>query len=79
MTAKKGGKNPRGKESREGNWLRRADLNHRPSGYEPDELTGLLHSALCSGPEGDRTLDLRVANAALSQLSYEPVHRAFPL
>ena len=25
------------------------------------------------GPEGDRTLDLRVANAALSQLSYEPV------
>ncbi len=24
------------------------------------------------GPEGDRTLDLRVANAALSQLSYEP-------
>ena len=27
----------------------------------------------CGGPEGDRTLDLRVANAALSQLSYEPV------
>ena len=25
------------------------------------------------GPEGDRTLDLRVANAALSQLSYEPI------
>ena len=25
------------------------------------------------GPEGDRTLDLRVANAALSQLSHEPV------
>ena len=25
------------------------------------------------GPEEDRTLDLRVANAALSQLSYEPM------
>ena len=25
-----------------------------------------------NGPGGDRTLDLRVANAALSQLSYEP-------
>ena len=26
----------------------------------------------CGGSEGDRTLDLCVANAALSQLSYEP-------
>lgn len=26
-------------------------------------------------PEGGRTLDLRVANAALCQLSYEPVCR----
>ena len=25
------------------------------------------------GPEGDRTLDLCVANAALSQLSYKPI------
>lgn len=25
------------------------------------------------GPERDRTVDLRVANAALSQLSYEPM------
>ena len=25
------------------------------------------------GPEGDRTLDLRVANAALSQLSHGPI------
>ena len=24
-------------------WLREVDLNHRPLGYEPSELTGLLH------------------------------------
>ena len=29
------------------------------------------------GLEGDRTLDLRVANAALSQLSYEPIFFQF--
>lgn len=34
------------KKSRETgkNWLRSVDLNHRPSGYEPDELPG------CSTP-----------------------------
>ena len=26
-------------------WLQRVDLNHRPSGYEPDELP-LLYSAI---------------------------------
>mgnify|MGYP006923586479 CR=1 FL=1 len=30
-------------------------------------------TAFCGGLEGDRTLDLCDANAALSQLSYEPV------
>ena len=25
------------------------------------------------GPDGDRTHDLRIANAALSQLSYQPI------
>jgi hypothetical protein len=27
------------------------------------------------GAEGDRTLDLRIANATLSQLSYRPVNK----
>jgi hypothetical protein len=27
------------------------------------------------GAEGDRTLDLRIANATLSQLSYRPIYR----
>ena len=31
-----------------------------------------------NGPEGDRTLDLRVANAALSQLSHEPFSIILP-
>ena len=30
-------------------------------------------AAFCGGLEGDRTLDLCDANAALSQLSYEPI------
>jgi hypothetical protein len=30
----------------------------------------------CGGAEGDRTLDLRIANATLSQLSYRPTRRA---
>ena len=30
------------------------------------------------GAEGDRTLDLSIANAALSQLSYGPKHRTEP-
>ena len=30
-----------------------------------------------NGPEGIRTLGLRVANAALSQLSYEPIFLPF--
>ena len=29
------------------------------------------------GPKGDRTLDLRIANAALSQLSYRPEGRHY--
>ena len=32
-----------------------------------------MYPLFLGGPGGDRTLDLRVANAALSQLSYEPL------
>ena len=34
-----------------------------------------FNNKLAGGAEGDRTLDLSIANAALSQLSYGPVHR----
>ena len=34
-------------------------------------------TAFCGGLEGDRTLDLCDANAALSQLSYEPILAIF--
>ncbi len=36
----------------------------------PVSLRGRI---FCGGPERDRTVDLRVANAALSQLSYKPI------
>ncbi len=32
----------------------------------------ISHEKVTGGAEGDRTLDLRIANAALSQLSYRP-------
>src|SRR5688572_2065800 len=38
----------------------------------PEECLGGKYG----GVEGDRTLDLRIANAALSQLSYHPVEGA---
>lgn len=43
----------------------------------PDEPPGFAWLSF-GGLEGDRTLDLCVANAALSQLSYEPVPMALP-
>lgn len=33
----------------------------------------MAHYGKAGGPEGDRTLDLHIANVALSQLSYRPV------
>ena len=35
-----------------GSWLRRAGSNHRPSGYEPDELP-LLYSAIQLNSKSD--------------------------
>ena len=43
----------------------------RPSGRR-----WMLPDGGIGGVEGDRTLDLRIANAALSQLSYHPSRRA---
>src|SRR5580693_1946828 len=36
----------------------------------------LRNTEIPGGAEGDRTLDLRIANATLSQLSYRPTRRA---
>ena len=38
----------------------------------PARIFRALRYDVFGGPEGDRTPDLRIANAALSQLSYEP-------
>ena len=39
-------KSRRANSAADNSWSRGADLNHRPSGYEPDELTRLLHPAM---------------------------------
>jgi hypothetical protein len=41
-------------------------------GSVPIEDRGFLRGVVLSGAEGDRTPDLCIANAALSQLSYGP-------
>ena len=46
--------------------IRKSLATRRPS--VPDSLK----SKTLNGAEGDRTLNLRIANAALSQLSYRP-------
>jgi hypothetical protein len=43
-------------------------LSYRGRNLEAGAFAGLG----CGGGEGDRTLDLRIANATLSQLSYSP-------
>jgi hypothetical protein len=42
----------------------------------PDSRQALNSTVFFGGDEGDRTLDLRIANATLSQLSYVPTARA---
>ena len=42
-------------------------LSYGDEDFRPGEI---------GGAEGDRTLDLRIANATLSQLSYRPTTRA---
>ena len=37
------------------------------------KMAGLTGHCGIGGAEGDRTLDLRIANATLSQLSYRPI------
>ena len=39
------------------------------------EIAYFQVTRITGGAEGDRTLDLRIANATLSQLSYRPVYR----
>ena len=46
--------------------LRSMAANKKPEGLRLE----------CGGVEGDRTLDLRIANATLSQLSYHPTKGA---
>jgi hypothetical protein len=43
--------------------------------WMPGSLISYLKSEVYGGAEGDRTLDLRIANATLSQLSYRPTTR----
>ena len=48
----------------------------RPETHYPCGVPAIFRRCL-GGDEGDRTLDLGIANAALSQLSYVPGSRVF--
>lgn len=52
--------------------IRTCDLPLRRRMLYPAELRGLRVLAVSGGAEEDRTPDLRIANATLSQLSYGP-------
>ena len=55
-------------------WLREMDLNHRPLGYEPNELTELLYPAIYRELMHSYQLDMHVKAAiifhALSNLTF---------
>jgi hypothetical protein len=53
-----------------------ANWNSAPENEEiPKNPT--FSGVILSGAEGSRTLDLCIANAALSQLSYDPIIKCF--
>src|ERR1017187_9339911 len=52
---------------------RARDRDNPKTWFDPRvEVPGFPQSKTLNGAEGDRTLNLRIANAALSQLSYRP-------
>jgi hypothetical protein len=52
--------------------IRTCDLTLRRGALYPAELRGQEQLTVIGGAEEDRTPDLRIANATLSQLSYGP-------
>ena len=52
-------------------WLRRMDLNHRSSDYEPDELTGLLYRAKINNLKNSKLKPLRLfRTSVLNKVNY---------
>jgi hypothetical protein len=52
-------------------WMRRMDLNHRSSDYEPDELTGLLYRAKINNLKNSKLKHLRLfRTSVLNKVNY---------
>ena len=54
-------------------WCRLEDLNPWHPHYKSGTLPSELSRRITGGVTGDRTLDIYVANVALSHLSYDPM------